>query len=153
MHLTCRDVIHVSVSAGQGRAEGCQQMEGISDVSSLFWQFVKDVIDMPYADLYRTDGFMVLSDARGSLALSRRTLGVKLCEMQDKLPEGVTYEALNQRYVFPDVTSLMRSTPQMVINPRSKRKLEECLRRIVCFVEIVDLATDLEHQDLGDELR
>lgn len=120
--------------------------EEVLDVSAFFWSFVNDVTVMTYADLYRTAGFLELSNARGRLSVSCEILGVGAVSV----PEGVFKDERNGCYIFPDVTSLMRGTPIMVTDPVKRRALEACLHRIVCFVEVADLATDLEHHVLDD---
>lgn len=111
------------------------------DVSDIFWRFVVDTTNLSYEQLYLTDGFAVLSDACGRLTLRCETLGAI-----SGLVDGVTHDEAGAVYVFEDVSSLLRDTPTMVLDPLRREQLESCMRRITCFVDVSDLATDVERQ-------
>lgn len=110
------------------------------DVTDLFWEFVSDVTKKSYAHLCETRGFAALSDAPGRLVLCCSTLGAT----HTVVPDRVLHDLSRGMFVFPDVTSLLHDTPLMVTDPGMKTLLEECLRRIVCFVDVDELATDLQ---------
>lgn len=131
----------------------------VLDISLIFWQFVTNVTTMPYEMLSETEGFQVLShnalEAR-PLALNCSDLGLvdaddiqNICTHCNKWG-GFTHDTKNKRFVFPDVTSLLRNSPLMVKDRHKRLLLKDCLSKINSHVEISELSDDLKMHVLQD---
>lgn len=122
----------------------------VRDVSHLFWQFVSDVITLSYSKLSRTPAFKALSTG-GEFAVSFSTLGLvdTPCNHCTDMP-GIYQDDFNRVFVFSDVTSLLSNTPHIVCDSSQRALLNECLRKINNFVEMHDLADDLEREQFAD---
>lgn len=120
------------------------------DVSHLFWQFVSDVLNLSYKKLSKTPGFKALS-SRGKFSVSFSTLG--LTDTASDCCKGMTgiyQDDTHGVFVFSDVTSLLSNTPNIVFDCSQKALLKACLTKINSFVEVHDLAEDLEQEQFID---
>lgn len=138
------------------------QTETIVDVSQIFWQFVSDVTSMKYARLSGTTGFITLCELSqqspergGGFSLSYAALGITGKANVPKPDDdacfdgagiGYTDDRSNSRVVFRDITSLLRDTVMIVTDLSKKSLLESCLRRMSNFIEVSDLALEIERQ-------
>lgn len=120
-------------------------MMDIVDVSDSFWQFVSDVNSMTHSKLLHTPSFATMSDAPGSITLRFAVLGLtEETACQCNSLDGVTRNDAMGCFTFCDVTSLMHNTPSLVCSPAQKQLLLRCLGKIVNYVEVTNLATDLD---------
>lgn len=119
------------------------------DLSDTFWQFVTDVMALPYTKLLHTSSFAQLSDAPGSVVLRFSVLGLTE-ETASKCSEldGVTRDDEHGCFTFCDVTSLMHNTPRLVCCHEQRQLLLKCLGKILNYVEVTDLANDLEQTNI-----
>lgn len=120
-------------------------MEGdVVDISHLFWQFVRDVMELSYSKLSETPGFMALSTHNG-FVVSFSTLGLTAPAASHCTGlTGIYQDDAKREFVFSDVTSLLSNTPKIVKEPGQKTLLKACLQKINRFVDVQELATDLE---------
>lgn len=130
-------------------------MENVLDVSDAFWQFVLDVNALSYAKLSKTAAFNILADHSplGGYALTQSVLGLTgetASQLHITDPrDGVYHDEANKRFVFSDVTSLLRNTLHLVLDSSMKRLLEACLHKVCSFVDVSDLAEGLQGQSFS----
>lgn len=127
-------------------------METIADLSDIFWAFVRDVSSLPHEELTQTEGYARIAahlgrPGRQSFSLDAGVLHLTIdeCERIRSAPaehRGVTYDAINQRFLFDDVTAVFEGGLEMVCE-MDKATLERCVNRMGAFIDVSDLASDI----------